>query len=123
MPRHNFNNSLRLSKPQPGPYPRPRSAPLARGPVADDETVAWMQVWIYQNRGPGRAAAAYGTGDWSNAPISDKWRIPTKLVKNSDDFVARKPAQATALALVEDKNKDKEFYWWSEAVMILPPLK
>jgi hypothetical protein len=124
MPRHNFNNSLRLSKPRTTRYGRAlRSAPLARGPVADEEQVTWMQVWIFQNTSRGKAAGAYGEGEWSNAPVTESWKIDTELVEDSDDFKAGEPAQATALALVEDKDAKKEFYWWSEAVMIAPPRK
>lgn len=122
MARNAFDNSLRLLVATDSRYILAgKPGPLAEGPVADDERMAWIQVWIFQNIGR-RAAAATGTSDWSAAPLRRRWSTPTELVKGSSDFLTGEPALATALALVRRGSTSKEFYWWSVPVTIDPPI-
>ena len=122
MPRANFFDSLPLPDPNKGPQdPDELPGPLAGGPVPDGEELAWIYVWILQNGPEGRAAAAYGESEHDAPAFSQRWDIPTEMAHDSDDFTPGRPAQATAMALVNDLNGDsKEIYWWSEAVTITP---
>ena len=43
--------------------------------------------------------------------------VEMKMPRDSDDFTPRRPALATAMALVKRGNT-KEVDWWSEPVMI-----
>lgn len=120
-PRANFDESLQLPDPAKGPG----HGPLAGGPVPDGEELAWVYVWILQNGPAGRAAAAYGESehdqDSRGTTFRRRWDLPTEMAHDSDDFTPGRPAQATAMALVNSEGGARDVYWWSEAVMIAPP--
>jgi hypothetical protein len=123
MAGNRFNNSLQLKGPPPTASDA-REAPLARGPVADDDELTWIQVWVLQNPRKGRAAAAWGTGprDWgggASRPFTGSWRIQTELAPGSNTFTRGKPALASAMALVHHKSDDTtEVEWWSVPILI-----
>jgi hypothetical protein len=126
MPRHNFDDTLRLVKPAAEAAGGGAAAltPLAKGPVGDGEELAWVAVWIYQNYGRGKAAIAAGASRYDatrqaeRPPFRGTWTVRTRLERHSDPFKPGKPALATAIAAVKLPGGEKEAYWWSEAVSI-----
>jgi hypothetical protein len=116
MPRPNFNSNLKVPNPSPS---SPKPGPTARGPApTGNDEMTWVEVWIFQNPQKGKAAAATGTSA-AGANYGNTWSLRTKLAYDSDKFVKGKPAQATAVALLENAvDGTKEFYWWSESVTI-----
>lgn len=120
MARPNFTDTLRL------PDTRGRSAnggtpgPPAEGPIDSGDVITWIQVWIFQNPRRGRTAAAAGESGWDDE-FKRKWHVDTEMVQGSGTFEEGKPAQAMALALIKRGGRTKEFYWWSEPIMLLPP--
>jgi hypothetical protein len=131
MPRHNFDDKLRLVAPPAaaGAGAAAQLAPLAKGPVGDGEELAWVAVWIYQNYGNGKAAIAAGASRYDatrqaeRPPFQGTWTVRTQLTRNSDPFKPGRPALATAIAAVNLPDGAKEAYWWSEAVSIAAPRK
>jgi hypothetical protein len=114
MPRPNFNPSLKIPNPS-SSFPKP--GPTARGP-APTGNMTWVEVWIFQNPQKGRAAAASGRSA-PGASFGNTWNLRTNLAYDSDKFLKGKPAQATAVALLENPaDGTKEYYWWSESVTI-----
>lgn len=126
MGRPNFADALSL--PDPGNAAALVAAgeeppgPPAHGPVPPGDKLKWIYVWIIQN-GPGdnRAAAAYGEEEEANPPFEGTWHVKTEMAHDSDEFIAGRPAQATAMALVVNEDDGTEVVdWWSEAIMIDP---
>ena len=107
MPRPNFHDEL--------PLGGSKAPAEAGGPIAKTQTLEWVWAWIYQN-GPGQAAAVSGG---RNGPFTGNWTVTLERAPDSDDFEPGRPAQATAIALV-DEDGEKEAYWWSEAILIRP---
>jgi hypothetical protein len=116
MPRPNFNSKLNVPSPS-SSFPEP--GPTARGPAPTGNIdMTWVEVWIFQNPQKGRAAAASGRSA-PGASFGNNWSLRTKLAYDSDKFLKGKPAQATAVALLENPvDGTKEYYWWSESVTI-----
>lgn len=111
MARPNFDETLHLFG---------GGAPVAGGPVPPGDKLRWIRVWLIQNGpGPAKAAASYGASPYGVTFGPGKWEINTYLAHASDPFIPGRPAQATAIALVEHGNT-KEVDWWSEAVAIAP---
>jgi hypothetical protein len=109
MPRPNFHDNLPLGG---GNFP-----PEAGGPVDATQELTWVWAWIYQN-GPNNAAAAARGGGGPFAAGED-WNVSLQTTPDSAPFEAKRPAQATAIAMVVSGG-NQEAYWWSEAVMITP---
>jgi hypothetical protein len=86
----------------------------ARGPVKTNEEMFWILALIWQNRGPGDYAAAWGIGEWPNGR-APKWHCPTTMV-GSDTFVPG-PARAWALARVSDGGGT--FFPWGDNVTLV----
>jgi hypothetical protein len=105
---HRFDDTLKLD---------PNGAPLAAGPVdPPSEDVYRIWVWVSQND---RGAAARGSRDWGNNPVTPRWDCPTTLFQDSKRFVPG-DAEGMAVALVKRGN-DKEYYgWWHGPIQIVP---
>jgi hypothetical protein len=119
MARPNFHSPLVLVKQYDPDTGDTKLSPLAKGPIAPGDVFKWVAVWIFQNPGEGPGAAAVGASGY-NQTIQDEWEVGTFLVKGSDDFSPGEPTLAMALALIwrggtEDR---KEFYWWTEPVVV-----
>jgi hypothetical protein len=116
MPRPNFNPNLKIPNPSAN---HPNPGPTARGPAPTGNVdMTWVEVWIFQNRTQARASAATGRSQ-AGASFSNNWSLRTNMAYDSDKFLKGKPAQATAVALLENPaDGTKEYYWWSESVTI-----
>jgi hypothetical protein len=119
MPKPNFDSPLVLVEQYDPDTGDTKPAPLAKGPIAPGDVFKWVAVWIYQSPGEGPGAAAAGRSGYDQ-DIVDNWKVDTFQVKGSDDFSAGEPATAMALALIwrEGKQEQREFYWWTEPVLI-----
>ena len=124
MPRANFDDTLSL------PTKAQREAatlageeppgPFAKGPVPSGDKLVWVYVWIIQN-GPGNhAAAAYGETPHGANPSIGTWESKTHMAYKSSKFDPKRPALATAMALVRHGNR-REIDWWTEAIMLHDP--
>jgi hypothetical protein len=114
----------------------PGRGPKAGGPVADGEKLIWAYVWIIQNGeargGETWAAAAYAESpgayraskQWEKGTEKDHvWRLETEMAHDSDAFRANTAALATAMALVDRGEGERDVYWWTEAVKLKAPPK
>lgn len=123
----NFDPVLKL----PNPKRFPERGPDAGGPVEDGEKLIWAYVWIIQNgedrRGKTWAAAAYAESpeayraskQWEKATEKDHvWRLETEMAHDSDKFRTNRAALATAMALVDRGQGERDVYWWTEAVLL-----
>lgn len=115
MARPNFDSPLFLVDQYDPDTGDTRPSPLAKGPIAPGDVIKWVAVWLSHNPG----AAAAGVSKY-NQSMETEWVVDTFLVKDSDDFSPGEPALAMALALIwrggiEDQ---REFYWWTEPVII-----
>jgi hypothetical protein len=84
------------------------------------EDVYWIAVWVYQKVG-GKTAAARGSKDWGNSPVTPKWECPTTLFQASNEPSNRftpGPALGMAVAVVKDGNKKKYFGWWDNTEIV-----
>jgi hypothetical protein len=106
MPRSNFDDKVFLTSK--GPF-------RATGPIPAGETLKWIWVWVFQNR-PNKQAAARGYG---GSFTGSNWQVTLQMAPSSDPFTKGRPAQGTALALVDDGGGKEEVYWWSEALRVL----
>jgi hypothetical protein len=86
----------------------------ARGPVDTGQNMFWILALIWQNRGGGNYAAAWGTGNWQNG-TAPKWHCQTTMV-GSNRFV-KGPARAWALARVTDGGG--MFFPWGDNVTLV----
>jgi hypothetical protein len=125
--RPNFFPVLDLPDPKKFPY----RGPVAGGPVGEGEKLIWAYVWIIQNgeerSGRTWAAAAYAESPgaqrdsrrWETGTERDhEWWLDTKMRHDSDKFKTNTAALATAMALVDRGDGDRDVYWWSEAVLL-----
>lgn len=104
---HKFAHRIRLDA---------AGAPLAKGPVQPrGEKIFKIWVWVTQERS---AAAARGSFDWGNDPVSPRWNCPTTLMQDSPRFVPG-PALGMAIALVKRGDRKEYFGWWDEDVVII----
>jgi hypothetical protein len=104
---HKFFDRLRLD-PQTG-------APLAAGPV-DPPTEDMYRIWVWVSQNY-RGAAARGSMDWTNDPVSPCWNCPTGLFPGSNAFVAGQ-AVGMAVALVQKGNQQEFFGWWDDVEIV-----
>jgi hypothetical protein len=115
----------------PDPKRFPERGPDAGGPVPDGEKLVWAYVWIIQNgedrRGRTWAAAAYAESpeakraakQWETRTERDHvWRLDTEMTHDSDKFRTNTAALATAMALVDRGQGERDVYWWTEAVKL-----
>lgn len=106
---HRFAHRIRLDA---------AGAPLAKGPVQPrGEKFFRIWVWVTQEHS---AAAARGSMDWGNNPVSPTWECATTLMDNSPRF-ERGPALGMAIALVKKGNGKEYFGWWDDEVVIIKP--
>jgi hypothetical protein len=62
--------------------------------VDDGKEMLWILALIWQNRGPGEYAAAWGTGSWANGK-TQQWHCQTTMVgANSFEAGAAKPGRS-----------------------------
>ena len=101
---HKFAKKLSLD-PQTG-------APLAKGPV-DPATEEMYRIWVWISQDETKAAAR-GSFDWGNNPVSPEWECPTTLFADSPRFEAGKKAKGMAVAWVKDGTAKKYYGWWDE---------
>jgi hypothetical protein len=120
MVRPNFDSPLVLVDQYDPGTGDTNPSPLAKGPIAPGDVFRWVEVWVFQNPGEGPGAAATGKSEYE-LTIRDNWQVDTVLVKGSDHFSAGEPALAMALALIwrGGKEEQREFYWWSEPVVVI----
>jgi hypothetical protein len=120
MVRPNFDSPLDLVDQYDPETGDTNPSPLAKGPIASGDVFKWVQVWVYQNPGEGPGAAATGRSGYEPTDIRNNWQVDTFLVKGSDQFSPGKPAMAMALALIwrGGKEEQREFYWWTEPIVI-----
>jgi hypothetical protein len=103
---HRFDDELHLD---------PQGAPLAGGPVdPPSENIYKIWVWVSQNH---KGAAARGSMDWGNNPVSPHWDCQTTLFQDSHRFVPGK-AEGMAVALVKRGNKEEYFGWWDDVEIV-----
>jgi hypothetical protein len=107
MPRANFDDEQFLTS---------KGSFKATGPTGQGEKLAWVWVWIVQNR-PGNAAAARGG---AAGPFTGKWEVPLTVANPPKPFVEDKRARGHAVALVDNGGDEPEVYWWSERIWIRP---
>jgi hypothetical protein len=99
------------------------------GPVAEDDQIDWMRVWVWQQDGPKRSWSSglsgqhLGGHDESSKerlPFEpgSTWMIQTKLEPGSAQFTVGKPATAMALALVTHPDNTSDVQQWSQGVVI-----
>src|ERR687891_588574 len=100
---HRFDDKLRLD---------PAGAPLAAGPVhPPGERMYRIWVWGTPEK---TGAAARGSMDWGNGPVSPHWDCPTTLWQDSPRFETGHPALGMAVALAKHGNGTKLFGWWDD---------
>jgi hypothetical protein len=86
----------------------------ARGPVEHGEEMFWILALIWQNRGPGDYAAAWGTGSWANGK-TQQWHCQTTMV-GANTFHT---GAAKAWALAEVTDDGGVFFRWPDDVTLV----
>ena len=104
---HKFDNNINLDG---------AGAPLAKGPV-DPPVESMIKIWVWVSQ-EHTDAAARGSVDWSNSPVSPKWDCATTLWQDSPPFEKGHKALGMAVALVKDGASTK-LYGWSDKIDIV----
>ena len=104
---HRFDHHIRLDA---------NGAPLAKGPV-DPQHEAIFRIWVWVSQ-EGSGAAARGSMDWGNSPVSPEWNCATTVFQDSPPF-KKGPALGMAVAWVKKGNGKEYFGWWDEKVVIV----
>jgi hypothetical protein len=123
-----FNETLHLLAGRPID-PDDTLSVCAMGPVAEDDQIDWMRVWVWQQDGPKRAwssgLSGQHLGGHDESPKErlpfepdSTWMIQTKLEPGSAQFTVGKPATAMALALVTHPDNTSDVQQWSQGVLI-----
>jgi hypothetical protein len=124
-----FNETLRLLTGKPID-PDDTLSVCAMGPVAKEDQIDWMRVWVWQQDGDKRAASTGLSGQHLGAhdespkerlPFEpgSTWMIQTKLEPGSAQFTPGKAAMAMAMALVTHPHDNtSEVQQWSQGVVI-----
>jgi hypothetical protein len=103
---HNFDEDLHLDA---------AGAPLAKGPV-DPHSEKMFRIWVWVSQ-DATTAAARGSMDWGDDPVSPRWECPTTLFQDSPRF-SPGSAKGMAIALVKNGNKKKYFGWWDKVTIV-----
>ena len=104
---HNFDEKLNLDS---------AGAPLAKGPV-DPHSEKMFRIWVWVTQDD-TDAAARGSMDWGDNPVSPEWNCTTELWGDSPPFSTGATAKCMAVALVKRGN-DRVFYgWWDDAEIV-----
>jgi hypothetical protein len=123
-----FNESLHLLAGKPTD-PDETLSVCAMGPVAGDDQIDWMRVWVWQQDGDKRAASVGLSGQHLGGHAESPkerlpfepgttWMIQTKLEPGSAQFTVGKSAMAMAMALVTHGDNTSEVQQWSQGVTI-----
>jgi hypothetical protein len=103
---HKFDDFLHLDA---------AGAPLAQGPVhPPGERMFRIWVWVTQEK---TDAAARGSVDWGNGPVSPHWDCATTLWQDSPRF-EKGAALGMAVAVVKHGNGTKLFGWWDDVEIV-----
>jgi hypothetical protein len=106
----------------------------AMGPVGDDEELIWMFAWVWQENKQAVAASsgtagiqlkgAHKLGPGQKPPFAHPnkpdWMVQTAIPKDSADYTDKKPALATAMALVK-RDGVSTVVQWSQVVKLFHP--
>jgi hypothetical protein len=105
-----------------------RMSVCAMGPVAKEDKLESMEVWVWQQRDDGIALSTGRAGVHLGGRRSPReklpfgsakgWMVQTALAKGSKQFEKGRPAAAMAIAVVTRKDGTKDIEHWAQGVRI-----
>jgi hypothetical protein len=123
MPASQFDPTMHLMDPdQDKRVAGLRAGPCGGGPIDDGFSIVSMQIWISQETRNGPALATGRSGEdphkpEERPPYTKRWMLNTGLDVQSGTFQAG-PAEATAIAIFEDADGNREVQQWKDPVQL-----